>query len=203
LGVVIGSVRDTLGADASNLDAHAYLEHFRRSAHIAQDGLRRTLTDQENARKVINAAGALCNRVEVRLTSLAEETACKTAHLLEKHFTAANEAAENARICYEKAAQGLNLRVFGILTAAFLAVVLFVTVLAFLLIPSLDEIRERRAEVVLLQKNVEILERRGARFQVEDCKPNNRKKDVLCIRVVGFKPSWTRGDELFLQPWQP
>jgi hypothetical protein len=95
-----------------------------------------TIQDQKATRELISAVNALCKKVDVRLTSLAaevrgsaEETACKAAHLLEKHFTAVDKAAENARIRYEHATQGLNLKVFGIQAAAFLAVALVVAVL--------------------------------------------------------------------------
>ncbi|MCL2590897.1 MAG: hypothetical protein FWD67_08495, partial [Betaproteobacteria bacterium] len=109
------------------MDQKLFDQQVQRQLDIVNKILAATIQDRETAREAAAAVNTLSARVDARLTSLAaevrgsaEETATQAAHLLEKHFTAANIAAEDARLCFERARQALGWKVFAILVAAFL-----------------------------------------------------------------------------------
>lgn len=139
--------------------------------------------DGEKAREATAALTFFVNKINTRLNKLeadisnninnfAENTANRAAKILSIKFEDANSAAQKATIKYQEAAKNLNLRNWlYIFILQLLLAVIFITSIIFL-VPSLDEIQHRRAELSTLNSQI-----KGSHLQWEQC---GRKK---CFRT--------------------
>ena len=122
--------------------------------------------DGEKARKTTAELASFINRVDARLqrlendvshkiSSSAEITANRAADLLSVQFRQANEAAQRATEQYQYVAKSLNFRNwFYILGSQIVLVLVFIALIVFL-VPSLDEIQQRRAQLTYLNKQLD------------------------------------------------
>ncbi|EFJ2182343.1 TPA: hypothetical protein QIH60_003392 [Escherichia coli] len=122
--------------------------------------------DGEKARKATAELASFINRLDARLKRLendvshkingsAEMTANRAAELLSVQFRQANEAAQRATEQYQEAAKNLNFRNwFYILGTQIVLVLVFIASIMFL-VPSLDEIQQRRAQLADLNEQLD------------------------------------------------
>ena len=82
----------------------------------------------------------------------ADITAKESARLLSEHFHQADRAAEGAAARYERAAKLFSWRNFVFIITGQLVIFLIMAALIITLVPSLDEIRARQAELAQLRE---------------------------------------------------
>lgn len=95
------------------------------------------------------------NEVISAVTAMAESTAQRSAQLLAEHFSEADRAADGASDRYERACRTLGWRSWLWFLAAQGVLCSVAIMLILTLIPSLDEIHERRLTLMQLQKETE------------------------------------------------
>ncbi|AJQ88606.1 hypothetical protein [Xanthomonas oryzae] len=144
--------------------------------------------DGAKARKAINALTSFQSQVDARLSQLevkvaqkieaaAERTADKAAKLLQDRFREADAAAEKAAERYHQAAASLTFRLWTYSIGSLAVVVLVLAVLAFAMIPSLDDIHQRRAELSSLDSQIQ-----GKRLRWKTCMQG--RKPVPCFEAA-------------------
>ncbi|WP_371197374.1 hypothetical protein [Klebsiella aerogenes] len=121
--------------------------------------------DGKNAREATAALASFINKMNIRLQKLeadvshnlnnsAETTANRAAELLSIKFQHANDAAERATEQYQQAAENLNIRNwFFILGTQIVLILIFIASILFL-VPSLDDIQQRREELSSLNEQI-------------------------------------------------
>ncbi|MEC5080441.1 hypothetical protein [Xanthomonas oryzae] len=145
-------------------------------------------SDGAKARKAIDALTSFQSQVGARLSQLevkvvqkieaaAERTADKAAKLLQERFHEADAAAEKAAERYRQAAARLTFRLWTYSIAPPAVVLLVLAVLAFAMIPSLDDINQRRAELSSLDSQIQ-----GKRLRWTTCMQDS--KPVPCFEAV-------------------
>ncbi|MFC4729599.1 hypothetical protein [Coralloluteibacterium thermophilus] len=122
------------------------------------DGLKSKLATQ--------ALMQFCHQLDGRLRSLekdvvgiieasAEMTASRAADLLREHFQQADAAAEQAAARYRHAADRLGVRMWAIFLGTQIALAGVLIVLVLVLVPSLDEILQRRADLAHINEQLD------------------------------------------------
>ncbi|HDK6388046.1 hypothetical protein [Klebsiella variicola] len=121
--------------------------------------------DGEKAREATMVLASFVNKISARLEKLeddvshkinisAETTANRAADLLSVKFQQANNAAKIATEQYQKAAENINLKCWCyILGTQCILILVFIASFLFLM-PSLDEIQQRRAELSSLNEQI-------------------------------------------------
>ena len=121
--------------------------------------------DGEKAREATVALASFVTKMNANLQKLedgvrhninssAETTANRAAELLSVKFQQANDAAKTATEQYQKAAKNLNFRSWCyILGTQFILILVFIASILYL-IPSLDEVQQRRAELSSLNEQI-------------------------------------------------
>ena len=121
--------------------------------------------DGEKAREATAALASFVNKMSARLQTLendvshkinssAETTANRAAELLSVKFEQANDAAKVATEQYQDAVKNLNFRNwFYILGLQIVVILVFIASILFL-VPSLDEVQQRRAELSSLNEQI-------------------------------------------------
>lgn len=121
--------------------------------------------DGEKAQKATAALASFVNQMNARLQTLendvsykinrsAETTADRAAELLSVKFQQANDAAKIATEQYKEAAKKLNIRSWlYILGPQIVMMLVFIASIVFLM-PSVDEIQQRRAELSSLNEQI-------------------------------------------------
>ncbi len=124
-----------------------------------------TERDGEKAREATAALASFVNKMSARLQTLendvshkinssAETTANRAAELLSVKFQQANDAAKVATEQYQDAVKNLNFRNwFYILGLQIVVILVFIASILFL-VPSLDEVQQRRAELSSLNEQI-------------------------------------------------
>ncbi|MDC9588369.1 hypothetical protein PSI23_03320 [Xenorhabdus sp. XENO-10] len=123
--------------------------------------------DGEKSREATVVLASFTKKVDARLRNLendvtrsisesVETTANRTAELLSVKFKEADKAAEKAANLYQEAEKKLNFRSWFYFVGAQVGFVLLVSVLMMILVPSMDEIQQRRAELTNLDKQLEV-----------------------------------------------
>lgn len=141
--------------------------------------------DGTRSREATAILTSFINKVDARLRNLeyevthsingsAQITANRTAELLSKKFREADTAAEKAAKLYQEAERKLNVRSWFFFAGAQLAFVLLVSVLVIALVPSMEEIQQRRAELAYLDKQLDI-----GKLQWSTCGDKKEK----CLRM--------------------
>lgn len=177
--------------------------------------LEATSTNQKAAEDAINALNVLraglardvwdlSESVKRTMKELAPEAAHTAAGLLQKDFKGADEAARNAAQHYERASRFLKWRLVGVILLAQTILLVGVWLVARFTIPSIDEIEARRQEIRQMAQQVNILESRGGRLQLEECK-DAKGRERVCFRtdeVKGERPFQRPNDaKTFRVPW--
>ncbi|MBB1634939.1 hypothetical protein A9975_29290 [Cupriavidus sp. UME77] len=135
------------------------------------------------ARNLMEARlGELQRSVNTGLDSAVERTAREAASLLREKFVAADAIAVEVAERYRGAANTLSKRRWLYFVSAQFAIVLMVGIFAYMLIPPLDEISSRRAEVQRLDAEAARLEKLVSRMQWEKCDVGNGKVRY-CVRT--------------------
>lgn len=166
-------MNDNKGRYLTDHDAQLFFDAANKLLNAAR-------SDGEKSRRAASELVFYVNNTEGRLKKLecevintihesAELTANKTADLLSAKFQEADAAANKAAKLYQKSAQSLNRRTwiyfFGVqFVLVFIAVVLILT-----LIPSLDEINQRRAELDFYKSQPNISKLKWSKCGDEDC----------------------------------
>ena len=123
--------------------------------------------DGKRSREATAMLASFSSKVDDRLLELeadvtrvirdsAQITANRTAELLSKKFREADTAAEKAAKLYQEAERKFNARSWFYFAGTQLAFVLLVSVLVIALVPSMEEIQQRRAELAYLDKQLEV-----------------------------------------------
>lgn len=155
--------------------------------------LEATATNQKSAEDAINALSALRTAVARDLRELSEsvnstmkelapKAAERAAGLLQQNFKVADEAARGAARHYERASGFLTWKLVGMTLLAQSVLLMGVWLLARSSIPSVAEIEARRQEIKEMAQQVAILESRGGRLQMDQCK-DSRGRMRLCFRT--------------------
>ncbi|WP_232095933.1 hypothetical protein [Serratia rubidaea] len=122
--------------------------------------------DGEKAREATAALASFVNKmtfhlhkleddVSQKINSSAETTASRAAELLSIKFQHANDAAKRATEQYQKAAKNLSVRNWFYILGANIALILIFIASIIILVPSLDDIQQRRAELSTLNEQIE------------------------------------------------
>lgn len=136
------------------------------------------------------------NEVISAVTAMAESTAQRSAQLLAEHFSEADRAADGATYRYERACRSLGWRSWLWFLAAQGVLCSVAIMLIVMLVPSLDEIHERRLTLTQLQKETESFP-----LYWGNCKVNG--KDTRCFRTDDKAGNFTSKDgSTWHVPWQ-
>ncbi|MBC3211980.1 hypothetical protein [Serratia fonticola] len=121
--------------------------------------------DGEKARKATAALVSFVNEMSARLQKLeddvshkinssAETTANRAAELLSVNFQQANVAAKRATEQYQEAVENLNFRNWLYVLGTQIVLMLVFIVSILFLVPSLDEVQQRQAELSSLNEQI-------------------------------------------------
>lgn len=143
--------------------------------------------DSEKARIATEALSSFIDKTDTRLRTLennvnlsinnsAEITANRAAELLSVKFYQADKAAEKVARQYQEAAEKLKTRSWVYFLGAQFAIVAIVSFLAVILVPSLDEIQQRRAELSDLNEQI-----KNASLEWNTCDTGHSREK--CIRT--------------------
>ena len=136
------------------------------------------------------------NEVISAVTAMAESTAQRSAQLLAEHFSEADRAADGASDRYERACRTVGWRSWLWFLAAQGVLCSVAIVLILTLIPSLDEIHDRRLTLMQLQKETE-----GFPLYWGNCTVNG--KVTRCFRTDDKAGNFTSKDgSTWHVPWQ-
>lgn len=119
--------------------------------------------NESESRRAAGALRELQDNVEKKLTRLeadvkqsiessAQSTASQAAELLSKRFVEADAAAQRASKLYDTAAKKLHSRLWLYFISAQATILTLAVVSLYLWVPSLDEIKARRVEVMRLDE---------------------------------------------------
>ncbi|ELW2863464.1 hypothetical protein QMI71_001704 [Salmonella enterica] len=121
--------------------------------------------DGEKAREATEALASFVNKMSVRLQKLeddvshkinssADTTANRAAELLSVNFRQANDAAKRATEQYQEAAKKLKFRNWLYILGTQIVLMLVFIASILYLVPSLDEVQQRRAELSTLNEQI-------------------------------------------------
>ncbi len=166
--------------------------------------LKAARNDGEKSREATAILASFINTVDTRLRRLendvshrisesADATADRAAELLSVKFREADEAAQKAAKLYQDAEKKLNSQSWLYFFGAQLVFVLLVSVLVVVLVPSLDEIQQRRTELSWLNKQPD-----GSQLQWHTC----GKEYCLRTDERGNKGVMAKDGSTWRVPWK-
>ncbi|NHB89826.1 hypothetical protein [Photorhabdus tasmaniensis] len=168
--------------------------------------LKAAKSDGEKSREATAILASFTNKIDTRLRKLendvtrsisesTEITANRAAELLSVKFREADKAAEKAAKLYLDAEKKLNSRSWLYFAGAQLAFVLLMSVLMKVLVPSMDEIQQRRADLANLERQLEV-----GTFHWSTCGEKKEK----CLRTDERDGKVWKGDDgsIWRIPWK-
>lgn len=191
-----------------NVENHLSDHDIRLFFDAAEKLLSAAESDGEKARRVTAALSSFIDKADGRLRSLeisvsqriresAETTANRAAELLSVNFQQADEAAKKAAERYKESAENLNTRTWLYFSGVQLVLALFVLALVVVLVPSLDEVRQRRAELSSLNEQTE-----NSRLQWAFCPDGHSSEKCFHTDERGGK-AYSRPDgSTWRVPWK-
>lgn len=140
-------------------------------------------------KKLDAAASGLSTTVAAEVRASLNASIDNAAKTLLKHFDDANVEAVRATTAYREAYENskFHFAMWGLAVTALAMTAL--TILAWLFLPSLDEIQRRRTERDALAEEIAWLHL-STQADIGECKINNKKNRRLCARI---DPQFTTG----------
>ncbi|WP_322847199.1 hypothetical protein [Pseudomonas sp. B33.4] len=174
------------------------LKHLQELVNAAQAIMASAEHDRESAAKLTAQLQPLAETVQqsIRkipetvkqsLNEIAEATAKKTAQSLREKFVEADKVARSVTARYQEQSRHLTKRLWSGIIATVVIVLAAQVFAVWLLVPTLDQIAERRLEVAELEQKLAALNKRAAGADLVACSHND--KPHLCFRTDESGPA--------------
>ena len=187
-----------------SLPVHDALQHVVEAALANEETISASADSlRQTAETLKQQSSLLPVRAAKEVERAASSAASTAAHALSTKLTNVLDAAERARVSYERAAQLSFWRVAGTALFASACGVAAMTVIALYLLPNPGKLMEMRRTEAQLEQRIQALTEAGGRINIERCSDRDRGRTFLCIQTDETSSTqYTRGSQTFRIPYE-